>query len=665
MKLRPRLKPAVVIPAFILFVPSPLLWAGGAQESSAGARGAYVAEQGRIIPPEEIDIGSYVASIDYDYPDPAGEFGVSLYSGHRQVSMAGQEEIVQIGIQGKRTRFEDLPTLNLAFVFDGSGSMSEEHKIEWAKEAFELLLHRLRRQDILSVAAFSETANLLLPATRVEEITERKGLLDRVRAVTAQGASSLEAGLGAGYEQVLAGYRPVYVNRVVFVSDGLGSLEKAAEVVQAYRNRGVSLSTISVGMNCDLDTMRQLAKQGAGSSRFISNREKMQEIFSTDLDRMIVPIAYDLDLELELVRGTELLGTWGYEHRVSGNTAHYSLPALHHRDYETILVLVRLPGSQVPGRKEIARLRLTYADRAGALHAMGPYLLSVDYGGASIATGGISDPTVLKAGTMLHTAQGLKTIGLLYYSSQEAAKGLPRLNSSSWHNIDVPQDSQVEAVLSSEREEVSGAVRANKLRCLDLAEAIHKEILNTRLRLGEESFSEELGIVRKYIEMIGGELGLAGPVIARLLADEEIQSSETAGGTQKRLEELAEELALALEGRAGGSIAFFGFTSGGVEAALLQNTVDRITRARLAKLAGFGIIGEPAIEEALAELEVSPRELLDNTVALKAGIGLKADVVLVGRIVEMPASTVVFGKLLDCASGAVLSVAQVILAAED
>jgi len=647
----------------VLLAAVPSLSAGGAEEEAGGARGAYVAEQGRIIPPDEVDIASYIASIDYSYPDPPDDLGVSLYSGHRQVSIHGQEEILQIGIQGRRTPFEDLPVLNLCFLFDSSGSMSEKDKIQWAKEAFDLFLDRLRPQDILSVVTFSDEAEVLLPSTRVGELMERKELRERVQRVTAQGFSSLEAGLMAGYQQLLLGYRSEQVNRVLLVSDGLGEPERAMELVQDYRRRGISLSTISVGMNCDLKVMKNLAKRGAGSSRFISNPEKMAEIFGTDLDRMVVPIAYELDIDVEISAGVEILGTWGYEHRVSGNRIHYSLPALHHRDYETILIQVRTPEGQIPGRKELFRLKLAYSDREGVPHVPGPYSLLVDFTDSSIAAGGIADPMVLKSGTMLHTAQNLEVIGFLYYWSQGKAGDLNRLNRSSWHNTDIQQENQVESVVRSELLETNSALRANKQRCLDLAEDIKKEISNTRLRLGEDCFEEELTISKKYIEILGGELLLGQPVISRLLADEEIRSQVSEKSSYGKLEDLAEEFALGLKGRVGGRIAFFGFAAEADDS--LQRRADSITRLRLAGLAGFHFIGESDIEEALERLEVKRQSLLDNELALKVGNALDADYLLVGRILEMPASVVVFGKLLDSHSGAVVSVAQTILDRED
>jgi hypothetical protein len=665
MKLRLRSSLGILFLAAAALVFPAFLEAGGAAEESESSRGVYVAAQGQIIPPAEIDIGSYISSVDYGYPDPPGEFGVTLYSGHRQASLSGQEEIIQIGIQGERTPFEDLPVLNLAFVFDSSGSMSEKDKIEWAKESFALLLRRLRPQDILAVVAFAEEARLLLPATRVGEITDRKALLARVQEVIASGRSNLEMGLAAGYEQVRDGYRPDQVNRIVFISDGLGSPEKAAEIVGAFRRQGVSLSTITVGMNCDLNTMNQLSKRGAGSSRFISNREKMEEIFGSGLDRMVVPIAYDLVIRLQLAQGTELLGTWGYDYQVEANTIRYSLPALHHRDYETMLAQVRLPAKRVARRQTIAHVELSYTDRAGVGHITGPYPLTVDYTDSSIAAGGIADPTVLKAGTMLHTAQGLEAIGFLYYSNQEHSRRLYRINRTSKHNTDVPQDERLAAAIAREQAENNQSIRANQQRCLDLAEAIKKEIHNTHLRLGEDCFAEELTIVRKYIEILGGELHLPEAVVTRLLADEEIHVEGIGSGRRKQLQDLINELTIVLEGQPGVSVAFVGFNTAGGEETPLQRTAEHLARSRLQELPRLRLVSDAAVEQVLARLEISRQSLLDNDIAFKAGAALNSDYLLVGRIMEMPTSIVVFGKLLNRRSGAVESVAQTILAQEE
>jgi hypothetical protein len=480
----------------------------------------------------------------------------------------------------------------------------------------------------------------------------------------AEGPSSLDQGLEAGYEQVRAGFAPDQVNRVILVSDGLGDPERAAELVESFRRQGISLTAVAVGMNCSLKTMNELSKRGAGSARFMSTREKMAELFGPDLDRMIVPIAYDLSIRLALADGVELLGTWGYDHEVEAGAVRYSLPALHHRDYETILAEVRLPAGRTARRESIARVELAYTDRAGVRHALPPQALEVDYADSSIAAGGISDPIVLKAGTMLHTAQQLETIGLLYYDNQEYSRRSGRVGKASWSNTEVKQQEHLARALASEQAEIQDSNRANLQRCLDLAEGIKKEIHNTHLRLGEQCFADELGIARKYIEILGRELRLPAGVTMRLLADEEMEVEEVAGGPRKQLEDLLSELTAVLRELSGVSVAFFGFSTADGEATPLQETADRIARSRLQELYRIRVIQGSAVQEALSSLEISPPSLLDNEVAFRAGRALGADYLLVGRIVEMPGSRIVFGKLLNRASEAVESVAQALLPPE-
>ncbi len=86
---------SIIIILFVVFAtaPSRSMGAGGAKEAaSTTERVEYVAERGLIVRPEEIYIDSYVAALDYRYPKPEGDFGITLYSGHRQVSSWGRRK---------------------------------------------------------------------------------------------------------------------------------------------------------------------------------------------------------------------------------------------------------------------------------------------------------------------------------------------------------------------------------------------------------------------------------------------------------------------------------------------------------------------------------------------------------------------------------------------
>lgn len=194
---------------------------GGAAESAASAtRGRYLAGRGIIMPPEEVLVESFLASIDYRYPEPVNELGVYLYNSSGQMNRGGQEGILQIGIQGRDMDFEDIPPMNLVFVIDCSDSMNEENKIAWVRESAAVFINKIRPADSLALVSFNDEARVDFASTRMDTAEKKRRFLDAVNALRPQGSSDLEKGLTAGYGQVLLNFREGSVNRVLFFSDG-------------------------------------------------------------------------------------------------------------------------------------------------------------------------------------------------------------------------------------------------------------------------------------------------------------------------------------------------------------------------------------------------------------------------------------------------------------
>lgn len=730
------------------------------EAASSAERGVYLSGIGVIVPPQEVYIDSHIASIDYHYPRPEDAVGVALYSGHRQVSTRGQEEVVQIGIQGREISFEELAPMNLAFVIDKSDSMREQDKIDWVKEAFDIFIERVRDKDFVSLVVFDDEAKVIFPSTQMKTIQEREKFKNAVHSIIPGGEDNLEAGLMLGYQQVQANFREEYTNRVLLLSDGTeisarlkregaksgdirvsliwdnrndldlhvvppsgdeifwghkrsldggeldvdmnaftprtikpveniywpkggtpvgnykvyvqnygyhgrrfrktkfkvevmkdgeirhyeewisgtGSKSNKAicefdyiskeseekvlpgilQMAENFNEMGINVSTIGVGANFNLELMRDLADKGGGSSRFISGRKEMEKTFGSELDRMIVPEARDLNMKLEFLQDVKILGTWGYDNRIEGNTIHYYLSTLHHRDYETILVQIRISPQELTGEKNLARFSITYTDLRGKKHPLGPYYLKVNFVDMEYPVTGFSDGMVLQSGTMLHFAQSLKEIGKLYYTDQLQ-------------------------------------------RSLDLTLSAQKELKNARLRLDNEGFDDEIEILEKYIDILGQDLELAKTERAKVIMDEEITPLVKERSLQEHIGNLFREMTLDLGPKEKGVISITGFTTRDGKSSDLITLLNEMAMLEITKHKTLQVIERDRLDMILEEQKLALSDLMDTSNAIEIGKLLTANYILTGSVIEMPGSVVIFGRIINVETAEIESVAQVIV----
>ncbi len=164
-------------------------------------------------------------SFDYNYPDPEGEFGVTIYTGHKQFSTQGQNEILCIGLQGKRHLFQDLAPMNFVLVVDKSGSMREPDKLDWIKESLTIFLKTIRDKDFVSLVVFDDTARVLIPAIQLNGAGIRERFQRQIQSITPGGESDIAAGLTLAFREAMSHFSPEYANRVMLLTDGWGTVK--------------------------------------------------------------------------------------------------------------------------------------------------------------------------------------------------------------------------------------------------------------------------------------------------------------------------------------------------------------------------------------------------------------------------------------------------------
>lgn len=341
--------------------------AGKKEAASSSNRGRYLSGLGYIVPPEEILIDSYISQIDYDYPLPAEE-SVAVY-----INTDAKDSLsyVQIGLKGQKVAFKDLPSFNVSFVIDKSGSMSEQDKMSWVKDSFDIFINNVREKDYVSLVVFDTTARVVIPSTQIKTYEEKERFRQTVRAIVSGGGTNVYDGLALGYNEVISNFNKGYINRVILLTDGIhnsGSKTNADIVTLAekYNNLDINVSSIALGSSADINLVVDMAESGGGSSRFISDHEKMVETFGSELDRLLVPAARMLRLSLELNDGIVLNETWGYKNKVSENIVTYELDTIHNGDYETIIAELFTPSINKQG-EQLGLLSIEYIDSKGSL----------------------------------------------------------------------------------------------------------------------------------------------------------------------------------------------------------------------------------------------------------------------------------------------------------
>jgi len=655
---------AVMLVAVMLVAAIPN-WAGGAAEGGASqTRGRYLAGRGVIIPPSEIHVESYISQIDYTYPDPETDLGISLYPGHRQLSTAGQEEIVQIGIQGRRLAFTDLPPMNLCFVIDKSGSMASQDKMGWVREAFYVFIERVRDKDYVALVVFDSDSQVLFPSTQMSTRQKRTAFREAVEKIEPGGGTNLIAGLKLGYQQVLSNFRSEYTNRVLFLTDGVGESEGILEMAETYKQMEINVSTVGVGKDFDTNLMVDLARTGGGSSRFISDRNEMEKTFGSELDRMLVPVARNLDMKLEVPPDIEILQTWGYQNRIEGNTALYTLATLHHRDYETILVRLRIKPQNIAEERVLARFSLTFTNTEGKPVQAGPFILKARMVDSNHPVAGFSSGKVLRSGTMLHFAQSLVNIGELYYSSQEDIKKINNLaqrSSETEGTIVFEAESLSEAPVDPEMQELEKRVASRMKEAITLTNNTKKELINARLRLDNEGFDDEIDILNRYIVILGKELKLEQSETTRIVEDREIAPPVKERSLPDHLGNLFREITLNLPIEGENVLAVSGFTSKKTETSQLTSLLNEMALVELTKIDTLKLVEREKLLDVLREQELALSDLMDTSKAIMVGKFLSATLILTGTVIEMSESVIIFGRVIDVQTAEIQSAAQIIV----
>ncbi len=251
---------------------------------------------------------------------------------------------LKIGLTGFRLASDRERTpANVAIVLDRSGSMEGE-KIERAKEAAIMALDMLDDRDIVSVITYSDTVSVLVPATRV---SNRRNIRGMIRSIYADGSTALFAGVSKGADEVRKFFDRNRVNRVILLSDGLANVgpdspAALGDLGASLGRAGISVTTIGLGLGYNEDLMVKLAQKSDGNHAFVENSRDLARIFEYEFKDVLSVVAQDVQIEVRCYPGIRPIRVIGREADIFGNQVLASINQLYSEQQKYLLLEVEV-----------------------------------------------------------------------------------------------------------------------------------------------------------------------------------------------------------------------------------------------------------------------------------------------------------------------------------
>jgi len=196
------------------------------------------------------------------------------------------------------------PPLNVCLVLDRSTSMKGE-KMDVLKNATIKLIRNLRAQDIFSVVAFSDRAEVLIPATYMGD---KSRLESQIHMLQASGATEIFQGLQAAFHEIELHSSRDRINHIILLTDGhtYGDEQNCVNLAEKASQQGIGISAMGIGKEWNDAFLDALANRTGGSSRYISRSDEIHRFLAEKFDVLSRTVADDVILSYQPGPGVDL-----------------------------------------------------------------------------------------------------------------------------------------------------------------------------------------------------------------------------------------------------------------------------------------------------------------------------------------------------------------------
>lgn len=174
-----------------------------------------------------------------------------------------------------------MPSMAVVIVLDASGSMgsygAELAKVELAKETAQSVIDLLGESDLIGVLAFDQQPRWL---SRMGPASARGAILEAVGRIQAGGGTNMYPALMAAQGALLK--VEARVKHVIVLSDGQTDPGDFRALATGMAVQKITVSTVAVGKDADLEIMRNVAAWGSGRAYFARDLYSIPNIVAAE-----------------------------------------------------------------------------------------------------------------------------------------------------------------------------------------------------------------------------------------------------------------------------------------------------------------------------------------------------------------------------------------------
>ena len=196
------------------------------------------------------------------------------------------------------------PPLNLCLVLDRSTSM-QGPKMDIVKAAASQLVQILRPQDVFSVVAFSDRAEVIIPAAFQ---ADRVKLQSRIQMMQNYGATEIYQGLEAGLREVRRNLDPKRVSHLILLTDGhtYGDEQACFQLADEAARQKIGISGLGIGDGWNDIFLDALTSRTGNNSAYISKPQDIKKLLMDKFNAITNTLAEDILLEFKMQEGIDL-----------------------------------------------------------------------------------------------------------------------------------------------------------------------------------------------------------------------------------------------------------------------------------------------------------------------------------------------------------------------